>query len=107
MPTYDMPGNFGIRAIETMPTIIRTVHIPQLNDMKLGFSCDDRQCVVPDMFDKGDDNDYLTDEESDEVNDFEIKVPNIDDLLTEFEKEDEVIQKHKEALEEHKTSQIN
>jgi hypothetical protein len=41
---------------------------------------------------KPDQNDYLTDEESDEAADFEIKVPDLDELITEFEKSDEAIQ---------------
>ena len=107
MPTYDIPGNFGIRAIESMPTDIRTVHIPQLNNMNLGYACDDRPTIVPEKLEAPDVNDYLTDEESDEVNDFEIKVPELTDILNEFEKEDEVIQQHIEKLNEYKTSQIN
>jgi hypothetical protein len=46
----------------------------------------------------------LTDEDSDEVNDFEVKVPELTDILNEFEKEDEVIQKHIESTNEYKTS---
>ena len=29
VPTYDLPGNFGVRVIETMPTNVRTVVIDQ------------------------------------------------------------------------------
>lgn len=75
--------------------------------MQLGFVCDDRHCFIPPKLDIPDSNDYLTDEESDEVNDFEIKVPELDDILNEFEKEDEVIQQHIEKTNEYKTSQIN
>ena len=91
VPTYDLPGNFGVRSIETMPTNFRIVHINQLNNMELGFVCDDRQCFVPPAMGKPDNNDYLTDEDSDDVNDFEIKVPELTDLINEFEKEDELI----------------
>lgn len=27
VPTHDIPGNFGVRVLETMPTDIREVHI--------------------------------------------------------------------------------
>jgi hypothetical protein len=43
------------------------------------------------MLEKPDSTDYLTDEESDEAADFEIKVPGLDTLLNQFEDEDEVI----------------
>jgi hypothetical protein len=35
----------------------------------------------------------LTDDESDENNDFEIKIPELDELITEFEKDDDQVQK--------------
>ena len=44
---------------------------------------------------KPDTNDYLTDEESDEANDFELKVPELDDLLFKFENDDDVLGKDK------------
>jgi len=75
--------------------------------MSLGFVCDDRPCIVPEKLGNPDYNDYLTDEDSDEVNDFEVKVPELTDILNEFEKEDEVIQKHIELTNEYKTSTIN
>jgi len=49
----------------------------------------------------------LTDEDSDEVNDFEVKVPELTDMLNEFEKEDEVIQKYIETTNLYKTGMIN
>lgn len=50
------------------------------------------------MLDQPDNNDYLTDEESDEGAEFEIKVPALDSLLDQFEAEDEVIIDEKEKL---------
>ena len=47
--------------------------------------------MIPMILDKPDTNDYLTDEESDEAADFEVKVPELDSLLTQFEAEDETI----------------
>ena len=90
-----------------MPTDIRTVNIPQISNIQLGFVCDDRQCFVPPQLGNPDNNDYLTDEDSDEVNDFEVKMPELIDVLNEFEKEDEIIQKHIEKTNEYKTSTIN
>lgn len=72
VPTYELPGNFGVRVCETMPMNTRTVFIDQLNNMQLGYKCDDRHSVVPQVLEKPDKNDYLTDEESDDANEFEL-----------------------------------
>lgn len=40
---------------------------------------------------KPDSNDYLTDDESDDAEEFEIKVPELASLLSQFEKDDEAI----------------
>lgn len=56
---------------------------------------------------KPDQNDYLTDEESDEAADFEIKVPDLDELITEFEKSDEAIQQINESIKQHKVELIS
>lgn len=55
-----------------MPMNTRVVFIDQLSNMKLGFTCDNRKAIVPKILPKPDKNDYLTDEESDEANDFEL-----------------------------------
>lgn len=81
VPTYDLPGNFGVRVIETMPTDMRNVHIDQMNNIPLGFNCDSRPAFVPALLEKPDNNDYLTDEESDDAADFEVKVPELEQLL--------------------------
>ena len=81
VPTYDLPGNFGVRVTETMPTDLRVVFLDQHNNVDFGGKCDDRHANVPYTFDKPDTNDYLTDEDSDDVNDFEVKVPELDELL--------------------------
>jgi hypothetical protein len=85
VPTQELPGNFGVRVIGTMPTDMRTVFIDQRSNMDLGYSCDNRPSYIPYTLDKPDTNDYLTDEESDEAADFEVKVPELDSLLTQFE----------------------
>lgn len=70
--------------------------------MELGFACDIRQSDVPQVLEKPDKNDYLTDEDSDEAADFEVKVPELDTLLTQFEAEDNTIlqlnQDHKQYV---------
>ena len=64
-----------------MPTNMRAVHIDQHNNIELGQRCDDRNVFMPELLDKPDVNDYLTDEESDEANDFEVKVPSLTELI--------------------------
>jgi len=91
VPTHELPGNYGVRVIETMPTNMRAVFIDQRSNMDLGYACDNRPSMIPMILDKPDTNDYLTDEESDEAADFEVKVPELDSLLTQFEAEDETI----------------
>ncbi len=91
VPTYDLPGNFGVRVINTMPTDLRNVFTDQRSNISLGYTCDSRVAVVPAFLEKPDHNDYLTDEESDEAADFEVKVPALTQLLGQFENDDEVI----------------
>ena len=91
VPTYDLPGNFGVRVIETMPTDLRNVCVDQRNNLPLGYTCDSRPAHIPALLEAPDHNDYLTDEESDEAADFEVKVPELDKLLGQFENDDEVI----------------
>lgn len=88
---HELPGNFGVRVIETMPTNIRAVFIDQRNNIGLEYKCDYRISEVPNMLGRPDENDYLTDEESDEGADFEVKVPELDNLLDQFEKGDGII----------------
>jgi len=91
VPVHELPGNFGVRVINTMPTNLREVFIDQRSNIPLGYACDDRTAIVPAILPKPDVNDYLTDEESDEANDFEVKLPELDSLLLQFEAEDETI----------------
>lgn len=100
VPTYDLPGNFGVRVIETMPTDQRTVFVEQLNNIDLGFVCDQRVTQMPLMLEKPDENDYLTDEEDDDGGDFEVQVPQLDTLLDQFEQDDDVILTEKQEMNE-------
>ena len=45
--TFDLPGNFGVRVIETMPTNIRDAFIEQRNNIDFTYKCDNRQTSVP------------------------------------------------------------
>ena len=103
----EMPGNFGVRVIETMPTNIRDVFVKQRNNLELQFRCDYRASKVPDLLPKPDQNDYLTDEESEDAAQFEIKVPQLTDLLNQFEATDDSIlqfnEKQKQTLKDLET----
>lgn len=98
VPAYDLPGNFGARVIETMPTNMRAIHVDQHANLQLGQRCDDRPDYVPDSLPVPDHNDYLTDEESDEANEFEVKVPSLTELIDQFENDDDVILKERADL---------
>ena len=100
VPIAGIPGNFAIRILETMPTNFRDVYKEENYQMGLGFCCDTRPAVIPDPMPMLDRNDYLSEEEhdSEDINIFEIKVPPIDTLLEEFEKEDQVIQAHRTRI---------
>ena len=74
-----------------MPSNMRDVFIIQQNNVHIGYTCDDKVTYVPIELEKPDNNDYLTDEESDEAIDFEVKVPGLGELITQFENEDEII----------------
>ena len=54
VPTYDLPGNFGVRVVETMPTDMRVVYIEQHSNVDFGGVCDDRHAIVPENLDKPD-----------------------------------------------------
>ena len=58
---------------------------------------------MPELLQKADQNDYLTDDESDDAADFEIRVPELDQLIGQFEKEDEQILKFHEDQKKYAT----
>ena len=64
-----------------MPTNIRDVFVEQRNNLYLEYRCDYRISVVPELLPNPDHNDYLTDEESDDNSNFEVKVPVLDELI--------------------------
>ena len=93
----EMPGNFGIRVIGTMPTNTRDVFTVQKNNLETEFKCDYRSQEVPAMMEAPDLNDYMTDEESEgDTPEFDVKIPSFSDLVSGFEEGDEQILLHKE-----------
>ena len=94
--SQEIPGNFGVRVIETMPTNIRNVFIDQRNNLETEFRCDYRQNTVPELLGKPDENDYLTDDESDDAAEFDVKVPELNELIDQFEAGDETIHQFNE-----------
>ena len=58
---------------------------------------------MPALLEQPNQVDYLTDEESDDGNGFELKVPALKDLITEFELGDEVLSAKEMELKQHFT----
>jgi len=102
--SQDIPGNFGVRMIETMPTNVREVFVQQRNNLELEFKCDYRHQNVPALLVSPDDNDYLTDEESEDAATFEVKVPELSELINQFEEADDSILGFKESQKAHVAS---
>jgi hypothetical protein len=50
----DIPGIFGIKVLETMPTNVREVYIQKRNNQTLRYRCDYRAEIVPDLLQKPD-----------------------------------------------------
>lgn len=97
--TQYLPGNFGIRVIEAMPTnlsdIWRERKSTQTGTTGLQFM---DSYKVPQMLNAPLQVDQLTDEESDDGNGFSIKIPELNDLLMEFEKDDDTLFKAAEMI---------
>ena len=101
VPTGLLPGNFGCRVLDhMMPTDLSDVYRERKCMQVNNFVCDNRQMEIPELMEAPKEVDYLTDDESDEGNDFEIPVPELDDLLKEFEADDDVILKQEADLQE-------
>jgi len=63
--------------------------------------CDNKNWDVPELMEEPQQVDYLTDDESDEEGGFEIPVPDLDELIKEFEVGDDVIEKEVEEFDAH------
>lgn len=104
VPTALLPGNFGCRVIDgMMPTDLATVHKDRKSTLMNNFVCDTDRFAIPATLDAPNQTDYLTDEESDDGNGFELKVPALKDLITEFELGDDVLASKEMELKQHFT----
>ena len=97
-----MPGNFGVRVIDTMmPTNLSDVFRERQNTNIGQFACLNTQIPVPELLSQPNTVDYLTDDESEDGKGFELKVPNLDELINQFEAPDETIGKANESFKQH------
>ena len=102
VPTALLPGNFGCRVLDNMmPTDLSDVHRDRKNTQVQNFVCDNKIWEVPELMEVPQEVDYLTDDESDDGNDFSIPVPDLGELIKEFETGDEVLQKEVEDFDAH------
>lgn len=101
--TQYLPGNFGVRVIESMPTnlseIWRERKTTQVGTSGLQFM---EAYKVPHVLSQPLKVDYPTDEDSDEGAGFSIKIPELNDLISEFEKDDESLFKAAEVIKQAK-----
>lgn len=102
VPTSLLPGNFGVRVIDTMmPTNLSDVHRDRRSPQVSQFVCENRSWEVPSLLEVPQEVDYLTDDESDEGQDFEVPIPELDDLIKGFEDGDEKIKGDEQGFKEH------
>lgn len=102
VPTSLLPGNFGVRVVDAMmPTNLSDVHRDRRSANTQNFICDNRTLLVPELLEEPNEVDYLTDDESDEGQDFEVPVPELDDLIKGFEAGDDKIQSEESAFKAH------
>ena len=101
--TQYLPGNFGVRVIESMPTNISEIwrerKTTQVGTTGLQFM---EAYKVPQVLPQPLKVDYPTDEDSDDGAGFSIKIPELNDLITEFEKDDEALFKASEFIKQAK-----
>ena len=101
--TQYLPGNFGVRVIETMPTNISDIwrerKTTQVGTSGLQFM---EAYKMPQVLPQPLKVDYPTDEDSDEGAGFSIKIPELGDLISEFEKDDEALFKAAEVIKQAK-----
>ena len=82
--------------VEALPLSLSEVWRDR-KSVNLGFSCLDPQLQIPAIMERPLKVDYPSDEDSDENQGFNILVPEVEDLINEFEKDDELIYKENEA----------
>lgn len=81
-----------------MPSDLSIVHKDRKSTLLNNFVCDSDRFNVPNLLRQPKQTDYLTDEESDEGAGFELKVPALKDLITEFELGDDVLNQKETEL---------
>ena len=92
VPTALLPGNFGARVIDNMmPTNLSDVHRDRRSTQVDSFVCESRTWAVPKPLEQGLETDCLTDDESDDGQDFEVPVPDLGELISGFEQGDDQI----------------
>ena len=84
-----------------MPTNLSDVHRDRRSTRIHNFTCDNRPWDVPQMLEAPLEVDYLTDDESDDGQEFEVPVPELDALIKGFEDGDDKIQSETEAFKTH------
>ena len=84
-----------------MPTNLSDVHRDRRSTMVHNFVCDNRTWEVPVLLEEPNEVDYLTDDESDDGQDFEVPMPNLGDLIQGFELGDDKIQSDEQAFKSH------
>jgi len=94
VPTQLLPGNFGVRILDgMMPTSISDVYRERKNTQVQNFVCDLNIWKIPEIMPNPQEVDYLTDEESEGDNQpFDLKIPNLDELILDFEKGDDILE---------------
>lgn len=101
LPTGLLPGNFGVRVIDQMmPTALSDVFRNRRNMQLQQFVCDNHIWDVPEPMQEPVAEDYLTDDESDDGT-FELAVPDLQDLINDFETGDPAIQTEESKFKEH------
>ena len=65
------------------------------------FTCDNRPWEVPQILEAPLEVDYLTDDESDDGQEFEVPVPDLNDLIKGFEDGDDKIQSETQTFKKH------
>lgn len=82
IPTALLPGNFGVRVIDNMmPTNLSDVHRDRRSTNVQSFVCENRIWQIPQPLAQPLEVDCLTDDESDDGQDFEVPVPDLGELI--------------------------
>ena len=95
--TQYVPGNFGVRVIETIPINLSDIW-RERKTTHLGTLFFEEHFKMPEQLQSAIQEDYPTDEEDEaDAKNLNQKVPDLTDLINDFEKEDEVLKQGAEA----------